>query len=210
MKKTLSAAAAGACAAVLLTACGSGESGDSGKIEGADSSPSASASASSPGRDRPKIELPEDIQLVFEDTKTGDPVKDAVLADSAERIRAMDAAIVNADPDSPAVLFYSHRVAQASAQKSIKWYKDEGYSLTGTFRYYDREVSFDDDKTAVVTYCGDESKGFAKERDSGKVLKTPVRKTSYVRYVARQKKNADGVWQTSHMRTERGAEACQP
>lgn len=93
---------------LLLTGCGGGD-GDGG-AQAADkassaptttgasvsASPSASGSASSGGR--PRITLPSDVTLTFEGGRTGDAVKDAVLADGAEMTRAVDAAIAGTDP----------------------------------------------------------------------------------------------------------------
>src|SRR5688572_29010234 len=93
-----------AAAALSLSACGGGDSDsskDNDKIAGADTGTEKSASPSESAVDsaeRPKIELPPDVTMVFEDPDTGDPVKDAVLADNAERMRAVNAAIAGTDP----------------------------------------------------------------------------------------------------------------
>ncbi|WP_367044192.1 hypothetical protein [Streptomyces sp. Je 1-332] len=209
-------AALAATAALLLTACGSGDDGakDNDKIAGADqggakesASPSAPADA---GIDRPKITLPKDDILKFEDAKTGDAKKDAVLADNAERHRAIDSAIIKGEPSSEAVQFYSEGDAAASAIQWIKSVVDDGYSVTGTVRFYDRNVQFRADGSARLTYCGDESKWFGKDRKTGKPDKTPVTKKSYVFYDASLKKSTKGVWKTTAVSSERGADQCQP
>ncbi|MCX4665227.1 hypothetical protein OG453_00815 [Streptomyces sp. NBC_01381] len=209
-------AALAATAALLLTACGGGDgdkASDKDKIAGADqgakksASPSASADA---GTDRPKITLPKDDILKFGDATTGDAKKDAVLADNAERHRAIDAAIIKGDPSSEAVQFYSEGDAAASAVQWIKSVVDDGYSVTGTVRFYDREVQFRADGSARLTYCGDESKWFGKDRKTDKPEKTPVTKKSYVFYDASLKKSAKGVWKTTAVSSERGADQCQP
>ncbi len=111
-RRTLPVAAAlVATATVLLAACGGsgdGSSKDNDKIAGADtgSGTSRSASPSAGGAaeaGRPKIELPSDLKLTFEDAKTGDEVKDAVLSDSAERMRSVDAATTGTDPKGEAI-----------------------------------------------------------------------------------------------------------
>jgi hypothetical protein len=210
------AAALAATAALLLTACGSGDdsSKDNDKIAGTDTgdtatsaSPSASAADSA---DRPEIALPDDDVLTFEGEKTGDDKKDAVLADSAERLRAIDAAIIKGDAEYAPVYFYSSGDAATSAAKSIQSYIDDGLSVTGAVRYFDRTVTFRNDGSARLTYCSDESKGFAKNRKTGKTLKTPVNKDSYVFYDTRLDINKKGVWQTSAVASDRGADQCQP
>lgn len=215
VKKTLLAAAAVTSAALVLTACGGDGDSGGGKddIKGADS-PSASASATGDADTRPghpKITLPSDLDVTFEGFTTGDKAKDAVLADSAARVRAMDAAKVEGKTMTDAVRFYTDPTALVAAQKSLKFYADKGYSVTGKFRYYDQKVTLSGSGFgAELTYCGDESKGFASVRKTGKVLTTPVDKDSYVRYSALLRKNDKGVWQTASMSTDRGAAACQP
>ncbi|MEK8172381.1 hypothetical protein NKH77_33455 [Streptomyces sp. M19] len=104
-----------------------------------------------------------------------------------------------------AVRFYTDPTALVAAQKSLKFYADKGYSVTGKFRYYDQKVTLSGSGFgAELTYCGDESKGFASVRKTGKVLTTPVDKDSYVRYSALLRKNDKGVWQTASMSTDRG------
>lgn len=208
--RTLPMAATVAAAVLLLTACGGGSDDGSDQIAGVPTD--APTSASSPTGDavqRPKVALPADLELSFEGTSSGDAKKDAVWADAAERVRAMDEAIVNGKPDSPAVAFYSKGGTQSSARTSIKWYLDHGYSLTGTTRYYNPGVTFTG-SGAALTYCGDESKGYAKDRKSGKVLKTPVTKNAYVLYVTKLVKSTQGVWQTSDVLTQRGSAQCRP
>lgn len=217
MKKFLTTVAVVTGATLVLAACGGGGSDDeespNGNIKGAESSAPASktpAGTDEKAADRPQIKLPEDLTLVFESfDNTGDKAKDAVLADLAGRIRAMDAAKVEGSTTTDAVTFYTHPLAMEGARRSLKFYADKGYSLTGTFRYFRPEVTVGG-KSAEVRYCGDESKGFGKERSTGKVLRTPVSENSYVQYIARLRLGAEGVWQTADMSTDRGAEQCQP
>ncbi|MGP3951670.1 hypothetical protein [Streptomyces sp. 7N604] len=208
------AAALAACAAILLSGCGGSDDGktkDGDEIAGAQREGSASPSAStSDGAERPKITLPKDDVLVFEGGKTGDAKKDAVLADNEQRLRAIDAAIIKGDPDFEPVQFYSTGDAATTATKSIQSYLDDGLSVTGIVRFFDREVAFRGDGSARLTYCSDETKGFAKERKTGKVLKTEADKDSYVFYDTRLDRNKQGVWQTSGVTSKRGADECRP
>ncbi|MFH8365894.1 hypothetical protein [Streptomyces sp. NPDC018031] len=218
MKKLLPLAVAVTGAVFVLAACGSdGGSDDPDDIKGADS-PTSSPSSSGPsgtGRpdaDRPghpKVLLPSGLSVTFEGFVTGDKARDAVLADSAARVRAMTAAKAEGTAESDAVTFYTHPMAEAGARKALKYYADKGYSLTGEFRYFAPQVTLSGE-SAELTYCGDESKGFGKVRKSGKILKTPVSDDSYVGYTARLRKNADGVWQTADISTDRGAAQCRP
>ncbi|MFE4700620.1 hypothetical protein ACFRIC_26520 [Streptomyces sp. NPDC056738] len=215
--RLLANAAVGASAALLLTACGGG--GDkpkaNDKVAGADTgdkrsaSPSASASATqTPGR--PKIELPSDLTLTFEGAKTGNDIKDAVLADSAERMRAVDAAITGTDPKGEAIGYYNTGKALEAALTWVNQFKEAGSTLTGEARYYDRTVTLDGKTSASLTFCADESKGYAKDKKTNKVDKTPATKNSYVLYNTRLDKSSEGVWQTSQIISTRGAAQCQP
>ncbi|MEU5629257.1 hypothetical protein [Streptomyces tendae] len=100
--------------AVALSACGSDENSGKreDKITRVDTGDKPSASPTPPSlstaaADRPKVELPSDLKLTFEGAETADPVKDAVLADNAERMRAVDAAVAGTDPEGKALGFYS-------------------------------------------------------------------------------------------------------
>ncbi|MGW1282750.1 hypothetical protein ACWD4N_03295 [Streptomyces sp. NPDC002586] len=213
--RLLTTAVAGALAALLLAGCGGGGGGSKAndKIAGADSgsktpaSPRASASSAD---GRPKITLPSDLRLIFEDSNTGDAVKDAVLADSAERMRAVDAAITGTDPKGGALGYYDTGKALEAALSWVAQFKQANATVTGEVRYYDRKVTLEKGKSAVLTFCADESKGFSKDKKTGKIARTPVTKNSYVLYNTRLDKNADGVWQTSQIISSRGVTQCQP
>ncbi|CAL9436375.1 hypothetical protein SUDANB32_02153 [Streptomyces sp. enrichment culture] len=198
--------------ALTLTACGSDQPDTSAKggdkaTEATTPSSSASTSASD---GRPKIELPADVKLTFEGGETGDPVKDAILADNAERMRAVDAAITGTDPKGEALAFYNTGKALKAAQDWVAQFEGAGATMTGEARYYDREVSLKDEDSATLTFCADESKGFSKDKKTGEIHKTPVTASSYVLYNTRLDKSSDGVWRTSQIISTRGAEQCQP
>ncbi|MEU5582905.1 hypothetical protein ABZ791_34240 [Streptomyces huasconensis] len=212
----LVAAALTAVAALSLSACGSGDEGgkDNEKIAGADAggkereSPSASASADEAGR--PKIVVPKDVDLVFAPQSTGDAKADAVLRDNAEYWRAIVESIEKQDPKSEAVRFYSKG---AGLIGTIDWsgnFIKSDLTLAGTVRFTDRKVTFSKDGSAGLTYCSDESKGYTKDRKTGKKNVTPASKDSYIRYNDRLRKNTDGVWQLTNSRAEVGSELCQP
>ncbi|MGY5058073.1 hypothetical protein ACWDFR_29025 [Streptomyces sp. 900105755] len=216
----LAKAAAGLMAVSLLAGCGGSSS--SGGAEAADKAssaptttgasasapPSAAASASSDGR--PKITLPSDVTLTFEGGRTGDAVKDAVLADGAQMTRAVDAAIAGTDPKGQGMGYYTTGKALEASLSWVAQFKKANVTITGIVRYYDRKVTLESKTSAVLTYCGDESKGFSKDKKTNKVNRTPVTKDSYVTYNTRLDKNSDGVWQTSQIISTRGAARCQP
>ncbi|WP_282702852.1 hypothetical protein [Streptomyces sp. CC219B] len=209
-------AALTASAALLLTACGGGDSksdDDSDKIAGADvgseksASPAASASNSV---ERPTITLPSDVKDVFIPEETGDSVKDAILKDNAELIRALDAAIVAQNPRLPALEFYTEGEGAVSAQQWVQGFKDAGWTVTGTTRYFNRDVKVKSDTSAAIGYCADESKAYSKVIKTGEVKGTKVSKDSYVAYSARVAKNKQGIWELVKITSVRGAAGCQP
>ncbi|WP_328377234.1 hypothetical protein OHB13_13320 [Streptomyces sp. NBC_00440] len=196
----------------LLVGCsGNGGSDNSNKIKGAEAAPhSASPSASaSPGVQRPKITLPSSTKNVFEGQHTGDPKKDAVLADNARMVNSEDDAISRGKTDTPALDFYSTGAAIGSAQVYIKGWVADGATWIGTTRYFDRKVSFRSDGAAVVIYCSDESKAFIKDK-TGKVDRSPATSDAYVLYNTRLTKSGQGVWRTVDVDSKRGAAECQP
>ncbi|MER6078369.1 hypothetical protein [Streptomyces sp. NPDC001833] len=212
--RLLTTATAGVTAALLLAGCGGGGGGSKSndKIAGADTgasssaSPRASASAAEPGR--PKITLPSDVTDKYEGWKTGDATKDAVLADTAGRIDAINDAILRGDTGAPGLSFYYKDKGLSQAIAWVQAYLDSNLSFTGTTRYYAPKVTLSGDAVASVVYCSDESKGFNKNRKTGKVDKSPSGQSPYVLYNTRLEKNKKGVWQTSNLISKRGDKTC--
>ncbi|MEU1701460.1 hypothetical protein ACQUSN_19030 [Streptomyces pseudogriseolus] len=200
-----------AAAALTLSACGSddGEAAGSTEVE-RDSKPASPTASADPSPDRPEIELPNDLKLTFEGGKTGDPVKDAILADNAERMRAVDAAITGTDSEGKALAFYNTGKALQAALDWVAQFEEAGATLTGEARYYAREVTLKGEDSATLVFCADESKGFSKDKKTDEVHKTPVTENSYVLYNTRLDRNTDGVWQTSQIVSTRGAAQCRP
>ncbi|KOV59958.1 hypothetical protein ADL00_25460 [Streptomyces sp. AS58] len=206
------AVALAASAALLLTACGGDDQSDANdKIAGADagngkSSPSATADSA----ERPGMTLPQDVKETFEGWKTGDPKKDAVLADAGRAQTAVTYSVTQGEPDSAALRFYQSGTALAGSQDWVKGIVDAQLTYHGSVRYYQADVSVFDEKSAGVAYCADESKAFNKNRQTNKVDKTPATDDSYVLYSTRLEKNDKGVWQTTKLESERGNETCIP
>ncbi|AOR32735.1 hypothetical protein BFF78_18185 [Streptomyces fodineus] len=214
-RRTLPAAVAAAAAASLaLTACGGGGSSKSNaKITGADtgkSTPSSSPSSSADTVQRPNVTLPSDVKEVFEGWHSSDPDEAAALEDAKRRIDATDAAIANNDLNSKAIPFYYTSKALLDAADWIKGYTDDGYTITGTTRYYDPQFTKYGKGSIGLAYCSDESKAYDKNRKTNKVDKTPVTNKSYVFYNTRMDKNAQGVWQASMLASVRGSAKCTP
>ncbi len=201
-------------AAITLLVGGCGGSGGSTTVDddvagggagsSAPTSPSASAAA-----DRPHVTLPSDVTDEYVGWKTGDAAKDAVLADVAARIDSTNDAILRGDTSAPGLSFYYRDKALSGAVAWIQAYLHADLSFTGTTRYFAPKVTLASGKTtATVLYCSDESKGFNKNRKTGKVDRTPSDQSPYVLYNTRVEKNDSGVWQTSALTSHRGDRAC--
>ncbi|MFI0967222.1 hypothetical protein ACH4S8_38425 [Streptomyces sp. NPDC021080] len=214
--RLLATVAVGASATLLLTACGGGghDPKTSDKIAGADTgnktSASPSATASAVDTARPEITFPSGVKNVFEGQKTGDPTKDAVLADSALSVNSMDDAIFQGSVDTEALGFYNSGKALNAAITYVQGYLDKGDTWVGTTRYFNRRVTLAGVTSATVVYCSDESKSFLENRKTKKRKNTPTTADSYVFYNAKLVKNSHGVWQTTNIISDRGAKACQP
>lgn len=213
----LTAAALTAVAAMSLSACRGGDDGSKSndKIAGAETDDGSSASASptasvSGSVKRPEITLPSDVHDTFTPEETGGSVKDAILRDNAESIRAIDAAIVAQNPRLSALEFYTEGEGAAAAQQWVQGFKDAGWTVTGTTRYFDRAVKVNSRTSASIGYCADESKAYSKVIKTGKLKGTKVDKDSYVAYGAQVNKNKQGVWELVKITSTRGAAACQP
>ncbi|MFB7929359.1 hypothetical protein ACFC4C_09640 [Streptomyces sp. NPDC056039] len=201
-----------ACTALLLTACGSSDADSKGndKIAGSDtgaekSTPSPSASDSVK---RPDIKLTGGVEDVFENWKTGNATKDAVLADSARAQTAINDAILKGKTDTPGLSFYYQSEALTTSVKWVQKWVDAGLTYTGTTRYYNPKIELFDDTSAGVSFCADETKAYNKDRKTEKVHRSPASDDSYVLYNTRLEKTKQGVWQTTSGTSVRGSKGC--
>ncbi|MFE0102798.1 hypothetical protein [Streptomyces sp. NPDC059009] len=212
----LAAATLTAAAVLSLSACGSGgdsKDKDSDKIAGADSgkskSASPSASASGDGVDRPAIKLPKDVKNVYEGGKTGDPKKDAILADNERWVDSLIEAVTVKAKDHPALKFYASGDALLSSAQYIQGFQEKNKSFVGTIRYYDREVTLLKPGVAAVTYCKDGTKTYPKDLKTGKVDRSIKGSAAdYAYFNTRVTKNDKGVWQTTSVTSTGSAKQC--
>ncbi|MEU6446651.1 hypothetical protein [Streptomyces sp. NPDC046979] len=201
--------------ALTLSGCGGQDSSSDreGKAPGVSAGDGPSASTNprdSMAEGRPGIEFPSDAKNVFEGEKTGDSAKDAVLADNASSIKAVDEAIFKGSAETKALGFYNVDKALSSSIAYVQGYIDDNDTWIGVTRYFDRKVRLKGTDKAYVTYCSDESKSYIKNKKSGKVDKSVASADSFVLYNTALTKNAAGVWQTTDISSKRGDAACQP
>ncbi|MER5974026.1 hypothetical protein ABT112_30670 [Streptomyces sp. NPDC002055] len=207
------AAAFAAAAALMLTACGSGDDtgDDNDRIAGAEqgSRKKASPTAEQSGAaDRPSITFPKGVKNEFRNWRTGKPAEDAVLADVAQTVNAVDDAILKGEEDSATVAYYRQGKALLSAQKWIHAWLADDLTFTGVTRYFRPDVEVVDKDTAAVVYCADESKAVNKNRKTGKLDTSPSDESPFVTYSSQLKRNDKGVWQTTEIVSKRGEKTC--
>lgn len=203
-------AALTAATAILLTACGGSNAGDSDKIAGTSTTaPTATPSASpADAVKRPPTDLPKDLTMVFDWPKTGDATKDAVLNDSMQYLRAVKRASAGNDLRDPAYGFYSRDQALSYAHAQIKANIDGGWAPVGQDHYFRATVDAFKAGSATLSFCRDQSKVFSKKVTTGKVNRTGVDDSSYLLYNLLLVKDSvsKGVWQTTRITVLKAAQ----
>ncbi|WP_432107457.1 hypothetical protein [Streptomyces sp. AA1529] len=213
MRPTRSAvplAAVAAAVALLVSGCGGGEDGDgkSGKIDGAEDAgkKSPSADSSSPGKeDAPgdfrtsDIELPDDLEMVFDWDQPSDPDKAAALAGAADYMRAMNHGTVKQDPQDPVLARHvvPLQTAEQAAVKKVRADVKDGLSVTGKERFSHAEIGdVANSKLVEISFCMDQRKFFSKEIKSGKVRRTEVSESDFMRLslVMQKPEESQGIW----------------
>ncbi|WP_431982108.1 hypothetical protein [Streptomyces qinglanensis] len=211
MRPTRSAvplAAVAVAVALLVSGCGGGDDGDGkgGTIDGAEDAgkKSPGAESSSPGeKDAPgdfrtsDIELPDDLELVFDWDQPSDPDKAAALDGAADYMRAQMHAVAEQDPKDPVLTKHvvPLQTAQEYAALLVKAHVEDGVTVTGQDRYYREEVGdVVDENLAEVSFCVDQSDFFAKKIKSGKVLRTEENASSYMRFTIVMEKDSAALW----------------
>ncbi|WP_407565059.1 hypothetical protein [Streptomyces sp. 184] len=204
-----------AMAVTLLTSCGSSDDGPD-RITGAKDSTEESGDASSapPSKaadsdaDAPEFDYPEDVTVEVENGPAGDATEDAVLRDHGYAVQSIRLGYAKQDPRLDVLERYLAGDALAGWRAGIDEFVADGRTVSGTVRYYDREVTSRKGDVASVEYCEDQTNSYAKIADSGKVLKTEPSPDDFIRHVSTMRKTADGIWQMVHESDEQGAAQC--
>jgi hypothetical protein len=150
------------------------------------------------------------MKLVFEGQQTGDAVKDAILTDNERTVSTVWRAMAYGDLKKSGMALYYTDNALVGVYHYAKGAIDKKTSWAGTLRYFDRQVTVFDKKSAALTYCVDESKADLKDRETNKLQGTETTPNSYVFYNLGLKKNKEGVWQTWDLTEDRGSQKCRP
>ncbi|OXS31873.1 hypothetical protein [Streptomyces sp. XY006] len=208
-------------AALLLTACGSGDdkSAANDKIAGADQGAktpreSADPSAAEAG-DKPDgvdLSLPKDMNLVFDWQKPKDPNEAAAMDDAANFVRAIYRGVHKRTSNDAAVTAYSTAGGLHYAKTQIDGRIDGGWTATGTRRHYQATTrSAPNGKSVEVAFCVDSSKFYGKEIKTGKVLKSKpsISDFDYFKIIMVKVPTSDALWQASKVFVETKVAKCQ-
>ncbi|MEV0111966.1 hypothetical protein AB0H77_01740 [Streptomyces sp. NPDC050844] len=214
-------AALAATAALLLTACGSGddESKDNDKIagaeQGADKSKKSPDPSGAPAEDKPDgvdLTLPKDMDLVFNWDKPKDKNEAAAMDDAANFFRAIYRGVDKRTTKDAAVATYSTGQGLHYAQTQINEWIDGGWTATGTLRHYQATTrSTANGNSTEVAFCADASKFYGKEIKTKKILKTKqsIADFDYYKIIMVKHPTGKGLWQASKVFVETKAEKCQ-
>ncbi|MDH6217762.1 hypothetical protein [Streptomyces pseudovenezuelae] len=214
-RRTLpTAVAIAAAAGMLLTACGGGDDSSkandkiAGADEGASSSPSPSASATT-DKDAPTFDLPSDITVTVERKSTGDATKDAVLQDVAYSAQTRLEAFAKSDGRTANMSRYFGASAFTYWTQRVETVAKAGLTVTGTYRFFNFEVTdVANAKTAAVRYCEDQSKGYSKEIKTNKVLRTKPSNKDFILYTLQAAKDSRGDWQVTQQSWKKADASC--
>nr|WP_202510346.1 hypothetical protein [Streptomyces sp. SID5643] len=210
-----------ATAALLLTACGSGDdkADDNDKIAGADQAaetPKESASASgAPSGDKPDgvdVSLPSDMNLVFDWDKPKDKNEAAAMEDAANYLRAIYRGVDKRTTKDAAVTTYSTGDGLHYAQVQINEWIKGGWTATGTLRHYDATTrSAPNGSSVEVAFCADAGKFYGKEIKTKKILTTKpsIADFDYFKIVMVKFPTGEDLWQASKVFVETKAAKCR-
>ncbi len=199
-----------ASAALLLTACGgSSPAKPSEQITGAQPPAPTSATPSAGAADTAHFTIPADIKTYIEADTTGDKDKDAVLRAQADALLARQQLYADLDPQSPLLFEYFTGDARSTYAEDVRKAKQQGWTITGTYRYFNRKVISYRPTSAAVSYCEDQSKGYGKELKTGKVDVTAPSPDDHLLTTQVLDKSASGVWQVSAFSSQKGAAQCE-
>ncbi|GAB3121892.1 hypothetical protein GCM10027160_39940 [Streptomyces calidiresistens] len=225
MKRRLagSAVAGLVAASLLVTACSSdadgGDDGAAAPIEGADGAgeasgepepeePTGDPTPEDDGIDRPEIRVADDLELIFEEPGTDDPVERAIILDSQRQFEAVFAQMTTQDVENSAVGFYTAGNALLEDGEALAEIMAENGSSAGVMRFYNYEVKNLEENSAVVEYCRDFSEVYDTDFETGEVVEEADPTATPTHYVTRVEINGIGVWQTHEKFAEAGDVKC--
>ncbi|MQS06332.1 hypothetical protein [Streptomyces alkaliphilus] len=214
------ALAAATATALLLTACGGSEDGNDSPITGADQStestpePEETTAEDEPedaDGDHPEIELPDDVELVFDWDTPEDPDEAAALSHAVYYLTALNKAIVEQDPDHPLYQGHSLGGAREYARDQVEQWVDGGWTKSGKDRYYKLDFRRVGDIIGVE-FCRDNSEMFGKEVATGNLVPkeegSEYSQYTYYTIGMVESPGAEGFWQATAIEVLGEAQQC--
>ncbi|MFF7483976.1 hypothetical protein ACFZBC_00585 [Streptomyces luteogriseus] len=215
------AAAMTTVAALLLTACGSGDdkSGENNKVTGAGQGTETPRGSTEPSptlaEDKPDgvdVSLPSDLDLVFDWDKPENENEAAAMDDAANYLRAIYRGVAKRTTKDAAVTAYSTGGGLYYANTQINAWLDGGWTATGTLRHYNATSrSAPNGKSVEVAFCADSGTFYGREIKTKKILRTKpsIEDFDYFKIVMVKFPTRTDLWQASKVFVETKAAKCR-
>ncbi|WP_165985736.1 hypothetical protein [Streptomyces sp. YIM 98790] len=160
--------------------------------------------------ERPDIQVADFLTLEFEEAETGDPVADAVLADTQGQIEATYEVLTTHDQENSSIGFYNKGQALIGEMDFIESAIDQNATSGGVMRFYRWDVELaEGGASATVSYCRDFTEVYDMDIDTREIIQEADPDALPTRYLTRVEKNGSGVWQTVELQPERKSEQCR-
>ncbi|WP_194891688.1 hypothetical protein [Catenulispora pinisilvae] len=137
---------------------------------------------------------------------TGDAVKDKILADNVQVLRAFDVWSVTGDFKTPGISTYLSPAIYGALQTQTVQYHADGKVPAGVARFYNRKVTALTGNYARVVDCEDGRQGYDKYLKTGQ--KVPNSSDGIVAIVITAVKDSTGVWQAESYSKEQAPSLC--
>lgn len=155
----------------------------------------------------PGFKPPADMIDVFDPTpSTGNAVKDKILADNVQALRAMDVWSITGDFNTPGISTYISAALHGAYEERTAQYHAAGKVPAGTARFYDRKVVAVNGNTAQIIDCEDGRHGYDKDVKTGKPI--PGSYDGIVAIAITAVKDSAGVWQAVFYNKEKAPALC--
>jgi hypothetical protein len=216
-------AALTATAALMLTACGSGDDKSSGNDktagvgigQGAETPKESASPSGAPAGDKPDgvdVSLPSDMDLVFDWDKPKAKNEAAAMDDAANYIRSIYRGVAKRTTTDAALTAYSTGDGLKYAKTQIDVRLEGDWTATGTRRHYQETTrSAPNGNSVEVAFCVDSSKFYGRDIKTKKIRKTEPSITDfdYFRIVMVKLPTGESLWQASKVYVEAKAAQCR-
>jgi hypothetical protein len=195
---------------LLLGACGGDGDENSETFEPGDATSSAAASGTpSPSASRPTFAFPPHFKLTFDYKPTGDPKKDAILADLRTFWEAFYYAAVDPREKREQWVAYTTGSATGFHANTLAGFKKNNRGVEGEVSSYRARVTQFTTKSANVVECRDLRRYFGRELSTGKRVGTS-NPGDYLQISSNLVSNKKGTWQVKVQVWKRGVAECKP